>query len=204
MKEKWIYISVPALVLLGAFIYLLCAGVREAETVKAGVLRFHVVAASDGAEDQQLKIAVRDGLFAEIQALFAPCENREAAIAVAQKNAPLLQAKAEQILKERGCTEPVTIEIGERFFPTKDYGKFSFPAGKYQALSVRIGEAEGQNFWCVLYPALCLAPAVESDAAEGEMTALLGKNGAEFLKREALTPKIKFALAEWWGNLFQK
>ncbi len=204
MKKTLIYILVPAMVLLVSMLYLLLAGERDAEEIRSGVVRFHVVAESDSAEDQALKLKVRDGVFTMIEELFTGCTGREEALAVACANRQRLTEEAERILRQNGCTDPVTLEIGTRFFPTKDYGTLSFPAGKYQAVSIRIGAAQGQNFWCVLYPALCIAPAVAADTAEDEMTAILGGQTTEFLKKSTHKQQIKFALVEWFEHCLQK
>lgn len=204
MKKTLTYILVPAMVLLVSMVYLLLAGERDAKEIRGGVVRFHVVAESDSAEDQALKLKVRDGVFAMIEELFADCTDREEALAVACANRQQLTEEAEWILQQNGCTDPVTLEIGTRFFPTKDYGTLSFPAGEYQAVSIRIGAAEGQNFWCVLYPALCIAPAVAADTAEDEMTAVLGGQTTEFLKKSTHQQQIKFALVEWFEHFMQK
>ena len=204
MKQKWFYVIVPALILAGAGIYLLIAGATDAAAVKESVLRFHVVGASDGAADQQIKCKVRDGMFNLMKQLFGDCKDREDALEQARLHQPQLQQKAEQLLRAEGSDEAVTVEIGERFFPTKNYGSLSFPAGNYQAVSIRIGAAEGQNFWCVLYPSLCIAPAVEEKTAADEMAAVLGNERVQFLQRSNGGYKLRFALAEWWGNLLQK
>lgn len=206
MKQKVYYILVPAAVLLGAFLYLWISGAQEAAQVEQRVVRFHVVGASNDAADQALKLKVRDGLFEQIRLLFTPCTAPEQALAVARENAPQLKAQAEQILRREGCGEAVTVEVGERFFPTKVYGALSFPAGNYQAVSIRIGAAEGENFWCVLYPALCLSPAVSAEGAEQEMVAVVGEQQTAFLEKSAPSLRLKFALAEWWGyflNFFE-
>lgn len=204
MKKTLTYILVPALVLLVAMIYLLLAGERDAEAVRGSVVRFHVVARSDSAEDQALKLKVRNGVFAMIEELFSDCTDQQEALDTARANQQLLQGEAERILRESGCNEAVTLEIGTRFFPTKAYGALSFPAGSYQAVSIRIGAAEGQNFWCVLYPALCIAPAVAAEQAEDEMTAVVGAESTEFLRKSTETQKIKFALVEWFEHFIQK
>lgn len=204
MKKTVFYMTVPALVLLAAMIYLLVAGERDAGTVREQVVRFHVVAASDTAEDQALKLKVRDGVFARIEQLFSGCTDQQEALDVAAANREQLEAEATRILRENGSEESVTLEIGDRFFPTKSYGALSFPAGRYQAVSIRIGAAEGQNFWCVLYPALCIAPAVAEEAAEDEMAAVVGEGSTEFLKKSDEKQKIKFALVEWFEQFMQK
>ena len=196
MKRLAFYIFVPAAVLLGCVCYLLAAGEADASAVREQVVRFHVVAADDSEEAQALKLKVRDGLFTLVEQVFASCRSREEALSAAKAHQLQLQEEAERILLENGCEEAVTIEVGERFFPTKVYGGFAFPAGNYQALSVRIGAAEGENFWCVLYPALCVSPAVADENSERELIAAVGEEGTSFLKKDTKEQKIKFALVE--------
>ncbi|MBQ8892878.1 MAG: stage II sporulation protein R [Clostridia bacterium] len=202
--KKICYMMIPALVLAASMVYLLLAGEQDAAAVRQGVVRFHVVAASDSAEDQQLKLRVRDGLFAMIKELFADCTDQAAALKTAEENREELESAAREILQQNGCDTPITLEIGQRYFPTKDYGSLSFPAGSYQAVSIRIGEARGQNFWCVLYPALCIAPAVAEDTAADEMTAVIGEESTHFLQKSTEKEKIKFALVEWFEHFMQK
>lgn len=204
LKQKLFYILVPALFLLAAMVYLLLAGERDAATVREQVVRFHVVAQSNSTGDQDLKIKVRNGVFALVEQLFARCNDQQEALAVAEENRQLLQAEAERILRENGSNERVTLAIGRRFFPTKVYGALSFPAGEYQAVSIQIGEAKGENFWCVLYPALCIAPAVANETAKDEMAAVIGQESTEFLTKGSQTQKIKFALVEWFECFMQK
>ena len=204
MNKIGYYIALPLLVIAAALTYLAISGRAEAKRIEGEVVRFHVVAHSDEAEDQQLKLAVRDGIFDLVRQLFADCGNQREALDAAKENRHLLQAEAERILRAQGSDAKVAIEIGSRRFPSKDYGSFSFPAGKYQAVSIRIGEAEGENFWCVLYPALCLSPAVVEEEAADELTAVLGEESTRFLQREGVARQIKFAFAEWLGKIFQK
>lgn len=204
MKKTWTYILVPTLFLLAVMLYLLFAGERDAAAVRQGVVRFHVVAESDSAEDQQLKLKVRDGVFSLIRTLFADCTDREEALLTACNNRELLRREAERILRENGSLEAVTVEVGSRFFPTKSYGTLSFPAGNYQAVSIRIGEGRGKNFWCVLYPALCLAPAVAEDDAVEELVAAVGEQETEFLQKSTQKQQIKFLLVEWFEQIVKK
>lgn len=197
----WFYFLVPFGVFAVSLLYLWMAGEADAAAVKEQVVRFHVVAASDSAADQRLKVEVRNGVFELVEALFADCTDQQEALAVAKAHRAELQREAELILRERGCNDAVTVEIGDRYFPTKDYGTLSFPAGRYQAVSLRIGAAQGENFWCVLFPALCLSPAVESELAEQEMTAVIGAEKTEFLKKSDQTQQVKFFLVEWIAQI---
>ncbi len=204
MKRLAVYILVPAAVLLGCFCYLLAAGEAEASAVREQVVRFHVVGADNSEKAQGLKIKVRDGIFDLVEQLFGGCRTQEEALEAAEENRGLLEEAAEQILRENGCFDGVEIRVGERFFPTKTYGALSFPAGRYQALSVCIGEARGENFWCVLYPALCLSPAVAEEDCRQEMLAVVGEEGTSFLQKNDAGQRIKFALVEWFEQLMEK
>ncbi len=204
MKKTWYYIIIPAGVFLAALLYLWLAGEADAAAVKEQVVRFHVVAASDSETDQKMKIEVRNGVFEMVERLFADCTDQQDALETARAHRHQLQAEAERILQARGSRDSVTVEIGDRYFPTKDYGTLSFPAGRYQAVSLRIGAAKGENFWCVLFPALCLSPAVANDYAEDEMAAVVGEKETAFLKKSTEAQQVKFFLVEWTANFAEK
>ena len=198
MRKAWIWTGCFGLIFLGMMAYLLLAGERDAGRVRREVVRFHVIANSDEAADQQLKIKVRDGVFALVEQLFSGCADQQEALTTARQNQELLRAEGERILRENGSEKSVSVEVGPRFFPTRDYGPLAFPAGQYQTVSIRIGEAEGKNFWCVLYPALCIAPAVAGRDAEAEMAAVVGEDSTAFLKKADEKQQIKFVLVEWF------
>ena len=205
LKKRWLFGCLTlGMILAGCMLFLFIGGNRQAEKVQDEVVRFHVVARSDSARDQSLKIKVRNGLFSLLEEWFADCETRGEALQTACARKEELELAAEEILQENGCDEQVTVTVEETFFPTKTYGSFSFPAGNYRAVNVRIGEARGKNFWCVLYPALCLAPAVAQKKAEDLLTPSLGKDGVDFLKKTGPKQRIRFALAEWLAFLKQK
>ena len=204
MKRKLFWIGVPALILLVSMAYLLIAGERDAAQVRQNVLRFHEVANSNSSADQALKLKVRDGVFALIEQLFADCGSQEEALETARLNQERLAEEGTRILRENGKDEPVQVLIGTRWFPTKQYGDLSFPAGQYQAVSIAIGEGAGENFWCVLYPALCVAPAVAEAECDQEMAAVVGEGSTAFLKKNDQKQQIKFALVEWFENIRQK
>lgn len=204
MIQKLKLLLIPLFMILGILIYLLIAGEQESKEVREGVVRFHVVANSDSLEDQKLKLQLRDGLFSTIEALFADCADRQEALKKAEDHKEFLEQEGERILGSLGSEQPVRVLVGERFFPTKTYGALSFPAGNYQAVSVAIGEGKGENFWCVLYPALCLSPAVSDGESESKMALAVGEEATDFLRKEGQIPKIKFRLVEWYELLIKK
>ncbi len=120
------------------------------------VLRLHVIANSDDPADQALKLAVKDDIVEFMQAEFINTADAAAAKALAQKDLPQIKAIAEEKIKASGYEYPVEVYVGECEFPTKSYGNMVFPQGNYQAVRVVIGAGQGKNWWCVLFPPLCL------------------------------------------------
>ena len=142
---------------------------RIQEQIAGKVLRFHVLANSDTAEDQNLKLAVRDAVGSRMAELLSDVPDREACEQVVEAHLPEIAETAQAVVREAGYEYEVHAAIEETEFPSKTYGKFTFPAGKYEALRVVIGEGEGHNWWCVMYPNLCFANSMyEVDASSGE------------------------------------
>ena len=158
------------------------------------VLRLHVLANSDSEEDQALKLSVRDAILADTAHLIADCKSRDEASAVVKENLPLLQMSAERAISEAGYSYPVRIELGEEEYPTKNYESACFPAGEYLSLRVLIGEGVGQNWWCVLFPPLCVSAASESDGSVE--VGLYGDQYAIVTETEDIKYKIRFKLLE--------
>ena len=146
---------------------------RIQEQIAGKVLRFHVLANSDTAEDQNLKLAVRDAVGSRMAELLSDVPDREACEQVVEAHLPEIAETAQAVVREAGYEYEVHAAIEETEFPSKTYGKFTFPAGKYEALRVVIGEGEGHNWWCVLYPPLCFV-----DASSG----ILPESSKEIIK----------------------
>lgn len=119
------------------------------------VFRLHVIANSDSDEDQNLKYIVRDNLINYMNEKTNTFTSKEDIIEYAKNHIEDLKNIAEMTVKDQGYNYPVTVEIGNFEFPTKTYGDISFPAGNYDALRVKIGNANGRNWWCVMFPPLC-------------------------------------------------
>ncbi len=117
-----------------------------------GVLRLHVVANSDSEEDQRVKLLVRDALLQE----FAPAGSLDEAEEVLLNSGGGVLETVKEVLREEGCAYDAQLRFGVMQFPDKAYGEVTYPAGAYEALRVELGQARGQNWWCVLFPPLCL------------------------------------------------
>lgn len=135
---------------------------REQKDLADSVIRFHVVANSDSAEDQALKLAVRDRVLEEAQGLCPENATLAQAQAALESRLNLLAAAGREVVEEHGYDYPVAASLEDCWFPTKEYEGFALPAGNYTALRVTIGEGEGQNWWCVAFPPLCLGAASET------------------------------------------
>ncbi len=131
--------------------------------VRRDVLRLHVVAASDTQVDQQLKLMVRDAVLEAGGTIFDGTVTAEEAERIIAPKADELVKVAEDVLRANGCDYSVEVSVGEEYFSTRCYEEFTMPAGVYTAVRVNIGSASGQNWWCVMFPPLCL-PAAFDDA----------------------------------------
>lgn len=167
-----------------------------ARRLSGGVLRLHVVGASDSAQDQAVKLAVRDAVLAQATSLLEGVEDREKARAILEENLPALAragAETAGVAVSAALAEDV-------WFPTKHYTGFSLPAGRYTALQITVGEGRGRNWWCVVFPPLCLGAVSEtSDAMEA-----LSPDQVALLTGENEGYVVKFKLLEWWGQLQEK
>ncbi|MCI5586894.1 MAG: stage II sporulation protein R [Lachnospiraceae bacterium] len=167
--------------------------VFEGESVKeiqkniaSNIIRLHVIANSDSKEDQQLKLKVRDGILDEVKS----CVQNAASVKQAE-NAILSQkdriaSSAENIIKSEGYDYKVNIALKDRYFPVKSYGDLVFPAGIYNALCIEIGDANGRNWWCVLFPSLCLVDetkAVVPDESKEKLKKNLTKSEYDILEQ---------------------
>ncbi len=140
------------LICFAAIGFLKSAPAQSVLASNEGVLRLHVIAASDSEADQSAKLAVRDAILP----LFSKAESYADARAFLLSHGRGIQAAAETVLKERGLDYGVQLSLGTETFPDRVYGDLLFPAGDYDALCVRLGPAEGHNWWCVLFPPLCI------------------------------------------------
>ena len=137
------------------------------EKLRNSVLRLHILAESDSEYDQSLKLKVRDGLLE--MGLFTESDSLSEAEETASEKLDDIEKSAESILRENGCELPVTAELADVVFDERVYGDITMPAGEYRALRVKIGSAKGKNWWCVMYPPLCIPAACEEEPSVEEV-----------------------------------
>lgn len=178
-----------------------CGWLRVAaasEQLPENILRLHVVANSDSPEDQALKLAVRDAVLAEAAQWCRDAGSLEEANSLVCTHLEGIADAANKTIKANGFTDRASARVTEEFFPTRKYDTFTLPAGRYRTLRVDIGEAEGHNWWCVVFPALCL-PAAQDDDRQDVLAGLpdsqrdVAENPGRF--------RVEFKLAEWYEQL---
>lgn len=125
------------------------------EDLENSVIRLHVLANSDSAEDQALKLRVRDRILKDGRELFKNAKSEEEARRILSENRDFLENSARDEIFSAGYDYPVAVNMGKYDFPMKVYENYAFPSGEYEAVRVEIGKAEGQNWWCVMFPPLC-------------------------------------------------
>ena len=143
--------------------------IRDRQTLSNELIRLHVVANSDSEEDQTAKLRVRDAITEYLQEKMADITDKDTAMAFLQQHITQLTELANQVLTELGVTDRAEISLTKEEFPARQYDTFTLPAGVYESLRIRIGEAEGQNWWCVVFPSLCFQAVGEdfTDTAAG-------------------------------------
>ena len=165
------------------------------EDIRQEVFRLHIMANSDSEEDQRLKLLVRDALLDYTADLFRTCRSKQESMQAAKAHIEELQSYAEKIVRQSGYAYPVQVSVVNMPFTTRVYEDITLPAGRYDALRVVIGSGQGHNWWCVLYPALCL-PSVQKEALSEAVS-----TGEEAIMTEQEPYAVKFLLVEWWEGL---
>ena len=195
------------LILFSFFVFLSALSYVNAVSsdIADSVFRLHVIANSDSVEDQNLKYKVRDELLEYMNTISKNCSSKEEVIELAMEHEDDFQEIANQVVKENGYSYNVSIKIGNFSFPTKYYGDISLPAGNYDALRVEIGEASGQNWWCVMFPPLCfvdVTSGVVPDESKQVMKDNLNDEEYELISnKEDSDIKFKFSLIEFFKNI---
>ena len=199
-------------ILAVVMISLLITGIAFAsysENVNSGLsdnlIRLHVIANSDMPEDQQLKRDVRDVILAYMKDEFEKFENVEDAKLQLSKNLDKIKAISEEEIKRQNKNYSVNVMLGEFPFPTKMYGDVTLPAGTYQALRVVIGEGEGQNWWCVMFPPLCFVDATHGtvpDSVKEDLKSVISDEEYHIVvssdEEDSIPIEIKFKIVEFF------
>lgn len=206
MKSTKLKNVILLIFLLCLYVFISANGYVSAvsEDLSQAVFRLHVIANSDTDEDQQLKLKVRDKLLEYMNTICANCTTKAEAISIAKEHKEDFQNIAEKTIKENGFDYPVKININNFYFPTKNYGDISLPAGYYDALRVEIGNASGQNWWCVMFPSLCfvdVSSGVVDDEAKKNLEDNLNEESYHIISEKEDTGfTFKFKIIEFFAE----
>ena len=192
--KKWELALLVALVLT-----FLCGAslTREQAALSDKLLRLHIVANSDSEADQALKLKVRDRLMDDMSVLLKGVTDRDEAAAIINAHMSAVLDSARQVIASEGYAYGVTAAIAVEEFPTREYDTFSLPAGKYTSLRVVIGSGEGHNWWCVVFPPLCLTAASE----DAEALEILTEDQLLLITQDSPEYVLKFKSIELWEKL---
>lgn len=171
--------------------------------IQESVFRLHVIANSDSTEDQNLKYIVRDSVIDYINEISKDTNSKDEVIAIAKEHLTEIEEIALQTVKDNGYDYPVKVSIGNFAFPSKKYGDITLPPGYYDALKIEIGEAAGQNWWCVMFPPLCFVD-VTSGVVPEESKEIMKDNLTDeeydLISGKSADVEIKFKIVEVLQN----
>lgn len=172
--------------------------------ISDSVFRLHVIANSDSDDDQNLKYQVRDALLNYMNDICSNCSSKDEAIKIVTEHQEEFKQVALSTIKDKGYNYPLEIKIGNFEFPTKQYGDITLPAGLYDALRVEIGEAEGRNWWCVMFPSLCfvdVSSGIVPDDSKEELQDVLSEEEYSIISNNSDNEiRFKFKLIEFFAN----
>ena len=163
------------------------------QVISSGLIRLHVIAASDDDAEQALKLRVRDDVLEYLSPKLDEVSDSDEAQQIIKNELPNIRKAAERSAEGR----EIQVSLSEEYYPTREYESFSLPAGRYQSLRVIIGEGEGHNWWCVVFPPLCISAAEQEKAMDAMSDEERG------IITEAEGYEIKFRLVELWGELME-
>lgn len=210
MKKKLNFIFILTILV---FIYIALLSFNYSKAISSNlsdsVFRLHIIANRDSSADQELKLKVRDKIIEYMNTLTSNSSDKKDVISIVNNHLDSFKEIALNTIKENGYNYDVNIEIGNFHFPTKSYGDISFPAGNYDALKIEIGDAIGQNWWCVLFPPLCFvnsSTGVVPDDSKNTLKENINSESYEIISEgnnsndNTSDIKIKFKIIEFFNN----
>ena len=200
--KKPIFITITAFVFFLIFSAYSYASSISSDLSKS-VFRLHVIDNSDSDEDQSLKLQVRDKLLDYMNSITANVSSKDDAIKIAQDHQKDFQIIAEQTILDKGYSYPVTVEIGNYEFPTKHYGDITLPSGYYDALRVKIGDACGHNWWCVMFPPLCfvdVTSGIVPESSKDQLKENMSSEDYSIISNDNSLTEFKFKIVELFKN----
>ena len=172
---------------------------KDRKVLNDQIIRLHVVGASDSAEDQNTKLLVRDAVLNKLRELTSEAASKKQVQQILSQNLAVLQDAANQVLQQVGSPQSVNVTLQKEAFGTRVYDTFSLPAGVYDSLRIVIGAGEGRNWWCVVFPGLCV-PAASEEVEDVAVSAGFSEELGKTLTGEE-PYEIRFLLLDWLGRV---
>lgn len=197
------------IVLIAIFLFFSIKSYSDAVSfdLSSSVFRLHVIANSDSKEDQDLKLKVRDSLINYMNSLITDDMSKNDIINISRNHLDDFRQIAKHTITKNGYNYDVNVEIGNYSFPTKSYGDISFPCGNYDALRVKIGDANGQNWWCVMFPPLCfidITSATVPTESKNTLKENLSDEDYRLISKSSDSNEVKFKMVEIFNSISSK
>lgn len=183
LKKSRIFISLFAVLLI--VVSISKPIIDRSESISTKVFRLHILANSDSDFDQELKLSVKDAILENSAKLFQSSSTLSQAIESAQSNIDTFRNIAKYVIEENGYTYNVDVTIDKEYFDTRYYDSFIMPAGMYNTMKIVIGEGKGHNWWCVMYPSVCISGCID------DFDKVLSAQEKELLTSNKFIPKFK-------------
>ncbi len=180
-------------------------GQRQQRAIAEQIIRLHVIANSDTDEDQELKMKVKETIVTYLRGEMQDATSVDEARQAIREHLPEIEEIAAEKMRAEGYEYTAEATLGESYFPVKEYGDLTFPAGNYEALRVRLGESAGHNWWCVMYPSLCFVDStyqVVPDASKERLKDSLTSEEYDSLLDGGEEVSYSWKAGEWLKNLF--
>ena len=201
-KKVKLFITISLLLFIYIFISAFSYASNVSNDLQNSVFRLHVIANSDSKEDQNLKYIVRDKIIEYMKTICQNCTSKEETIKVVSEHLDDFTQIANQTIQDNGFSYNATVSLGNFEFPTKTYGDISFPSGYYDALKIKLGNSDGQNWWCVLYPSLCfvdVTSGIVPEESKEELQSTLNDEEYKLISDNNDTSiNVKFKLIEFF------
>lgn len=196
--NKTLKIFVPLFLVFVFMFSYIAPFIETSENISDQVFRLHILANSDSAEDQQIKLKVRDEILKKGETVFASSNSLEETIELCKNNIALFQQTAEQCLKDNGSDYEVKVYVDKEYFNTREYDEITLPSGIYNALKIEIGQGKGHNWWCVMFPAICL-----SSVTDDELNKYLSEDEQKLVNSDSKY-EVRFKIVEIYEKVKSK
>lgn len=208
LSEKRLDLALLIGAVISVIIALAADFTADCEEMQDKAFRLHILANSDNSADQQIKYNVRDYIIDDLGYIFRSCETKDETAVLAKRNLNLISDRVNGYLESTGCEYKAVCTVEKCDFGTRKYGDYTLPAGSYDALKITLGKGEGHNWWCVLFPTLCISAAAELPEGFPERSLYEEKKASAALTADALAYEYgidieyRFKFYEWFKEFF--